>query len=175
MKLLASLILAALSVVALLTAADEPNYMFWPGTLDSQSQMTCVIDERRITITIIATNNSQPFWTTRDAGRPPLVILGYNIPTITLASNIGAENEIRFEVRPKNRNIRTGPGVIERHLDRVPLFVEDLEVGHATFISDEEKDPRKVTLILNRRHFTALGNEFLILTGNPLAVSVNEK
>jgi len=175
MKSLSSLILVILSAVAIVTA-DEANLMFWPGTLDSKSEMSCIIDERHITITINATTNSHPFWSTRDAGRPPLVVLGLNLPTLTLARDIGTKDEIRFVVRPENRNTRTSPTVIKRYLENIPLLIEDMKVGSATLASmDGEKDNRKVVFILDRLHFASLGEEFLLLSGNPIAKQISTK
>jgi len=132
------------------------------------SRVNVVADPVHYKLTIVSLGTARPFWGLSEI-RPPISTLWSAAPSISFVSEIGTIQEKRFTIIPRNLSQRRNGYAFSENL-KIPLFVGDDEVGFATIFSkDGEVNTHKVVYTMNRTHFPGIGNQFLIISGSPLA------
>lgn len=114
------------------------------------------------------------FWCVSEIN-PPEYHLQSMLSSLSLVSGLGTQAEIRLTVVPRNIEKDVKRYEFEKIM-KVPLFIGSDEVGFATlFTRRGAVNTNKTVYTINRTYTSELGDEFVVIAGNPFAHHVNLK
>ena len=141
------------------------------GLLKAGTQFILTVEKEHYRLTILSPKSASPFWKMSEI-RPPINRLSTSAPVVTLISEIGTTEEKRYTVSPQNISRRKQGYEFSEDL-KIPLKAGDQEVGHATLFCKQGAIYTHIAVYtLNRKQLSGLGEEFLVISGNPLIQKV---